>query len=239
VKPLPPKSPHGRAPFDPLIYIVDDDPGMNDALANLLRSVGMRSRAFLTAEAFLDAKIDDSPSCVVLDVRLRVANGLEVQREMNQRGMCLPVVFITGHGDIEMSVRAMKAGAVDFLTKPFRDQDFLDAVSAAIAVDRTKRQALQCGDDLRERYATLSEREREVMALAASGLMNKQIAGKMGISEVTIKIHRARAMRKMAARTFADLVKMALELGLCPPSGASPAAPRHGEGAAQPAAMGY
>ncbi|WP_354684320.1 LuxR C-terminal-related transcriptional regulator [Cupriavidus necator] len=146
-------------------------------------------------------------------------------------GWCLPVVFITGHGDIEMTVRAMKAGAVDFLAKPFRDQDFLDAVTEAVAMDRSKRQALQCGDDLRARFASLSDREREVMLLAVSGLMNKQIAGEIGISEVTIKVHRARAMRKMAARTFADLVKMALQLEL-PQHRATPsAAPRHGVGA--------
>ena len=201
---------------EPLVYIVDDDPGMNDALADLLCSVGMRSRSFLSADAFLEAPVDDAPSCVVLDIRLRGHNGLEVHREMKRRCVELPVVFITGHGDIEMTVRAMKAGAVDFLAKPFRDQDFIDAVTQAIAVDRSKRRALRCGDDLRARFSTLSEREREVMMLASSGLMNKQIAGKIGISEVTVKIHRRRAMRKMAARTFADLVKMTLELDLSP-----------------------
>ena len=204
----------GREAIEPLVYIVDDDPDMNDALADLLASVGMRARSFLSAESFLAASFDDAPGCVVLDVRLRGANGLEVHREMTRRGICVPVVFITGHGDIEMTVRAMKAGALDFLAKPFRDQDFLDAVTEAIALDRSNRLALQCGDDLRGRYATLSAREREVMMLAVSGLMNKQIAGRIGISEVTIKIHRSRAMRKMAARTFADLVKMAMELDL-------------------------
>lgn len=204
----------GRDTVEPVVYIVDDDPDMNDALADLLCSVGIRSRSFLSADAFLATQIEAVPGCAVIDVRLRGANGLEVQREMIRRGICVPVVFITGHGDIEMTVRAMKAGAIDFLAKPFRDQDFLDAVTGAIAVDRSKRQALQCCDDLRARYATLSGREREVMALAVSGLMNKQIAGRIGISEVTIKIHRSRAMRKMAARTFADLVKMAIELDL-------------------------
>ena len=201
---------------EPLVYIVDDDAGMNDALADLLSSIGMRSRSFLSADAFLTAPVDDAPGCVVLDVRLRGNNGLEVQRELKRRCVDLPVVFITGHGDIEMTVRAMKAGAVDFLAKPFRDQDFIDAVTQAIAVDRCKRQALRCGGDLRARFGTLSEREREVMMLASSGLMNKQIAGKIGISEVTVKIHRRRAMRKMGARTFADLVKMTLELDLSP-----------------------
>lgn len=206
------KPSRGREAIEPVVYIVDDDADMNDALADLLRSVGIRARSFLTADAFLKTPIEAAPGCVVMDVRLRGANGLEVQREMIRRGICLPVVFITGHGDIEMSVRAMKAGALDFLAKPFRDQDFLDAVTEAIAVDRSNRKALQCGDDLRARFATLSGREREVMALAVSGLMNKQIAGKIGISEVTIKIHRSRAMRKMAARTFAELVKMAIDL---------------------------
>lgn len=217
----------GREAVEPLVYIVDDDPGMNDALADLLCSVGMRSRSFLSADSFLSAPIDDAPGCVVLDVRLRGNNGLEVQREMTRRCIDLPVVFITGHGDIEMTVRAMKAGAVDFLAKPFRDQDFIDAVTQALAVDRCKRQALQCGDDLRARFATLSEREREVMTLASSGLMNKQIAGRIGISEVTVKIHRRRAMRKMGARTFADLVKMTLELDLQPHRSAPVSAQRN------------
>lgn len=239
----------GRDAIEPVVYIVDDDPDLNDALADLLRSVGIRSRSFLSADAILSASFDAAPGCVVMDVRLRGANGLEVQRELNRRGVCLPVVFITGHGDIEMTVRAMKAGALDFLPKPFRDQDFLDAVTEAIAVDRSKRHALQCGDDLRARYATLSGREREVMAMAVSGLMNKQIAGRIGISEVTIKIHRSRAMRKMAARTFADLVKMAIELGLqpavesgflaipAPPPTAAALAPRLGMNAVPPQRM--
>lgn len=205
---------HGCEAIEPVVHIVDDDVDLNDALADLLRSVGLRVRSFLSAGAFLETELGPVPGCVVMDVRLRGANGLEVQRELIRRGICLPVVFITGHGDIEMTVRAMKAGARDFLAKPFRDQDFLDAVTEAIAVDRHNRQALQCGDDLRARFATLSGREREVMTLAVSGLMNKQIASRIGISEVTIKIHRSRAMRKMAARTFADLVKMAIELGL-------------------------
>lgn len=234
-----PSTTSGGAAPEPVVYLVDDDPSVSEALAGLLRSVGMQCRAFLSADEFLASRLEDAPGCAVLDVRLRGANGLDVQREMSRRGMCLPVVFITGHGDIEMSVRAMKAGAVDFLAKPFRDQDFLDAVAAAIDVDRTKRQALQCGDDLRTRFASLSDREREVMMLAASGLMNKQIAGKIGISEVTIKIHRSRAMRKMAARTFADLVKMAIELGLPQQRAATngPASPRHPAGTAMQALL--
>ena len=195
-----------------LVYIVDDDPHMNGALADLLRSVGIASRSFLSAQDFLQYELDDVPACLVLDVRLRGANGLDLQEHLKQHGVELPIIFITAHGDIEMSVRAMKAGAHDFLTKPFRDQVFLDAISGALEVDRCQRATVRCGMDLRTRFATLSEREREVMLLAASGLMNKQIAGRIGISEVTIKIHRSKAMRKMAARTFADLVKMAHEL---------------------------
>lgn len=216
MKSLPPKSPHGCAPLEPLIYIVDDDPGMNDALANLLRSVGMRSRSFLTAEEFLAVKIDDSPSCVVLDVRLRVANGLEVQREMNQRGMCLPVVFITGYGDIEMSVRAMKAGAVDFLTKPFRDQDMLDAVASALARDSERLLAEQSGAALRTSFEALTQREREVLRFVVAGLMNKQIAAELNLSEVTVKVHRGQVMKKLGARSVADLVRMAETLGVEP-----------------------
>ncbi|CAG2134067.1 response regulator transcription factor [Cupriavidus plantarum] len=198
---------------DALVYIVDDDPHINGALADLLRSVGIASRSFLAAQDFLQAALEDLPGCLVLDVRLRGTNGLDLQEHLKQHGVDMPIIFITAHGDIEMSVRAMKAGAQDFLTKPFRDQVFLDAVSGAIEADRCRRTAVRCGLDLRTRFATLSDREREVMLLAASGLMNKQIAGRIGISEVTIKIHRSKAMRKMAARTFADLVKMVHELG--------------------------
>ncbi|WP_223851623.1 response regulator transcription factor [Cupriavidus pauculus] len=198
---------------DALVYIVDDDPHMNGALADLLRSVGIASRGFLAAQEFLQSELEDLPGCLVLDVRLRGTNGLDLQEHLRLHGIDLPIIFITAHGDIEMSVRAMKAGAHDFLTKPFRDQVFLDAVSGAIEADRCKRATFRCGLDLRARFSSLSDREREVMLLAASGLMNKQIAGRIGISEVTIKIHRSKAMRKMAARTFADLVKMVHELG--------------------------
>ena len=219
----------GRECPEPLIYLVDDDPDMNDALADLLDSAGMRSKSYESADAFLSAPIGEAPSCVVLDVRLRGANGLDVQQELKRRGMAWPIVFITGYGDIEMAVQAMKAGAVDFLAKPFRDQTFLDAVARAIAIGRTTRRTERCNDDLRERFATLTEREREVMTLAVSGLMNKQIAGEIGVSEVTVKIHRGRAMRKMSARTFADLVKMAIELDRAAllERGASNPAPRY------------
>ncbi|MGG1947250.1 response regulator [Trinickia sp. NRRL B-1857] len=202
----------GRECLEPLVYVLDDDPDMNDALVDLLHSVGMRTTSFSSAETFLSIEIGEEPSCLVLDVRLRGANGLDVQQALKRRDIDLPIVFITGYGDIEMTVQAMKAGAVDFLTKPFRDQALLDAVAQAIAVDRKTRRAARCGDDLRGRYATLTDREREVMMLAVSGLMNKQIAGEIGISEVTVKVHRGRVMRKMSARTFADLVKMSIDI---------------------------
>lgn len=232
----PPVSPSRVVPFrdpappdDAVVYIVDDDPSMNDALADLLKSVGMASRSFLSAQAFLAVEREDRPACLVLDVRLRGTNGLDLQAYLRQQGMALPVIFITAHGDVEMSVRAMKAGARDFLCKPFRDQDFLDAVADAVDADRARRAALRVDDRLRARFASLSEREREVMLLAAAGLMNKQIAGRIGISEVTIKIHRSNAMRKMQARTFAELVKMAHELNAIPAQAADTdlnAAPR-------------
>lgn len=219
----------GRECLEPLVYVLDDDPDMNDALVDLLRSVGVRTASFLSADSFLSIEIGEQPSCLVLDVRLRGANGLDVQQALKRRAIDLPIVFITGYGDIEMMVQAMKAGAVDFLTKPFRDQALLDAVTQAIDADRMARRAVRCGDDLRGRFATLTEREREVMMLAVAGLMNKQIAGEIGISEVTVKIHRGRVMRKMIARTFADLVKMAIDLertARCDRDGLGPA-PRY------------
>ena len=232
----------GRECLEPLVYVVDDDPDMNDALVDLLHSVGLRAESFLSADHFLSTEIAEAPGCVVLDVRLRGVNGLDVQRELIRRGIDLPIVFITGYGDIEMTVQAMKAGAVNFLAKPFRDQAFLDAVAQAIAVDRTKRRSVRCEEDLRGRFATLTDREREVMMLAVAGLMNKQIAGEIGISEVTVKIHRGRAMRKMLARTFADLVKMAIDLDrtALPDPGGLALAPRALVGAApQSVALSY
>lgn len=198
-----------------LVYIVEHDCNINNALSDLLASVNIRSEQFLSAEDFLSAPLNaDMPSCIVMDVRLPDGNGIFVFEEFIRRGKRLPVVFMSGFADVQMAVRAMRAGAVNFLEKPFRDQDFLDAVTEAIAVDRRKRLMLSCSSELRDRYESLSRREREVMSLAAFGLMNKQIASHLGISEVTIKIHRSRAMRKMQARTFADLVKMAVELNI-------------------------
>lgn len=197
-----------------LVYIVDDDTLLREAISSLLRSVGLRSAAFPSVAAFLAEPLQGVASCLLLDVRLQGVSGLDFQAELNREGVALPIIFMTGHGDIPMSVRAMKAGAIDFLAKPFRDQDLLDAVNTALQADRTRRQRDQAQNNLAARYQTLSPREREIMALAARGLMNKQIAGDVGISEITVKIHRGNAMRKMEAKTFADLVRMAEALGL-------------------------
>jgi FixJ family two-component response regulator len=197
-----------------LVYIVDDDDLLRGAIGNLLRSVGMRSQAFASVAAFLAQPREECASCLLLDVRLQGVSGLDFQADLNRTGVALPIIFMTGHGDIPMSVRAMKAGALDFLAKPFRDQDLLDAVNLALQADRARRGKEQAMHGLTERYASLTPREREIMALAVRGLMNKQIAGEVGTSEITVKIHRGNAMRKMAARTFADLVRMAEALGL-------------------------
>jgi FixJ family two-component response regulator len=199
---------------DALVYIVDDEEPLRNAISSLLRSVGMQVASHASVAEFLAQERRELPSCLLLDVRLQGVNGLDFQAELNRDGVALPIIFMTGHGDIPMSVRAMKAGAVDFLAKPFRDQDLLDAIHAALGRDRERRQRDQALNGLATRYATLTPREREIMALAARGLMNKQIAGEVGTSEITVKIHRGNAMRKMEARTFADLVRMAEALGL-------------------------
>lgn len=189
-------------------YIVDDDELLRESLASLLRSVGLRVISFGSVHEFLAFERPDGLSCLILDVRLQGTSGLDFQSQLVQAKEPLPIVFMTGHGDIAMSVRAMKAGAIDFLTKPFRDQDLLDAVNLALAADAKRRDAACAHSDLRARHQTLTSREAEVMQLAAAGLMNKQIASKLFLSEVTVKIHRASAMRKMNAKTFADLVRM-------------------------------
>jgi FixJ family two-component response regulator len=199
---------------DALVYIVDDEAPLRDAISSLLRSVGMRIAAHASVAEFLAAPRPELTSCLLLDVRLQGVSGLDFQAELNRDGVALPIIFMTGHGDIPMSVRAMKAGAIDFLAKPFRDQDLLDAIHAALQADRERRQRDQALQGLTARYATLTPREREIMGLAARGLMNKQIAGEVGTSEITVKIHRGNAMRKMEAKTFADLVRMAESLGL-------------------------
>ena len=204
-----------KANSDPIVFIVDDDAALRDALSSLLRSVGLRVETFPSVAAFVEFQRPDAPSCLVLDVRLQGTSGLDFQNELARSNVNLPIVFMTGHGDIAMTVRAMKAGAVDFLAKPFREQDLLDAVNTALEKDRNGRQAYKNFNEIRSRFETLTPREKEIMALAASGLMNKQIAGEIGLSEITVKIHRGHAMKKMCARSFAELVRMAeaLELG--------------------------
>ena len=191
-----------------IVYIIDDDPSIRAALDSLLRSVGLETRLHESVQQFKDAKRPMAAGCIVLDVRLPGQSGLDFQAQLVDLDIRLPVILMTGHGDIPMSVRAMKAGAVDFLSKPFRDQDMLDAVLSAIARDSERLLAEQALDGLQSQYAMLSAREREVMGLVASGKMNKQVAGDLGLSEITVKIHRGSAMRKMKARTFADLVRI-------------------------------
>ncbi|WAC46956.1 response regulator transcription factor [Asticcacaulis sp. SL142] len=198
------------------VFIVDDDAAVCEALSSLFRSMGFEVKCFSTAMAFLAHSLPDAPSCLVLDIRLPLISGLEFQSQLARQNLHIPIIFMTGHGDIPMSVRAMKAGAVDFLTKPFRDQDMLDAVASAISFDRERRQGEKSLLSLRERYSALSPREQEVMAFVTSGLLNKQIAGKMSLSEITVKIHRGHAMKKMQARSLAELVSMARSLGLDP-----------------------
>jgi FixJ family two-component response regulator len=199
---------------DALIVVVDDDDGLRAALSSLFRSLDMRVQLFSSAAELLQFHFPPIPTCLVLDVRLRGINGLDLQTQLARNGVNVPIVFMTGHGDIPMTVQAMKAGAADFLAKPFREQDLLDAVSSALRTDRERRDAALRDEELRRRYEALTPREREVMGMAAAGLMNKQIAGEIGLSQVTVKIHRGQAMRKMRARTFADLVRMAQALGV-------------------------
>ncbi len=193
----------------PLVLVVDDDPQMRDALQALFRSVGLRSEAFGSTAALLARPLPDVESCLVLDVRLPGVSGLDFQAQLSRSDCALPVIFMTGHGDIPMSVRAMKAGAVDFLAKPFRDQDMLDAVTTALERDRLHRRELEEVLRLQALYRGLTPRERQVMGHVAAGLMNKQIAGEIGLSEITVKIHRGNLMRKLGARTVADLVRIA------------------------------
>ncbi|MBK3735469.1 response regulator [Azospirillum brasilense] len=193
----------------PFVAIIDDDPSIRDSLVSLLRSVGLTALPFASAQEFLQQRLPDAPGCLVLDVRLPGQSGLEFQRELSGTDIHLPVVFITGHGDIPMSVTAMKAGAVEFLAKPFRDQDLIDAVHTGIERDRDRRRALDALCDLRERFRSLTPREREVMRLVAAGQLNKQIAAELQLSEITVKVHRASVMRKMQARSLPDLVRIA------------------------------
>ena len=198
----------------PIVYIVDDDADVRDGLMALFESVGLRCEAFSLATQFLTRKAPEVVSCLVLDVRLPGLSGLDVQAQLAEAEISIPVVFITGHGDIPMTVKAMKAGAVEFLTKPFREQELLDAVRAALQRDRIRRNREDEIRDLRTRFDTLSAREREIVALVTAGLMNKQAAAKLGVSEVTVKVHRHNAMQKLGARSVTDLVRIADTLGV-------------------------
>jgi FixJ family two-component response regulator len=196
-----------------VVFVVDDDPSMRRSLESLLRSVGNDVRLFSSAQDFMQAERPDVPSCLVLDVRLPGMSGLTFQQELAKAGIALPVIFITGYGDVSMTVRAMKAGAAEFLTKPFDDQLLLDAVHAAIQRDRLRRQDAASLGTLKSRYDELTEREKQVMKLVAAGWANKQIAAKLGLSLVTVKVHRGQVMRKMQAKSIADVVRMADRLG--------------------------
>lgn len=200
--------------IDSIVFVIDDDQSIREAIKSLIRSVGMHVETFASAQEFMASMRPDAPACLVLDVRMPGLSGLDLQRELLNAGIRIPVIFITGHGDIPMSVRAMKAGAVEFLSKPFRDQDLLDAIGHAIERDRTERRQLAGMADLRRRFEQLTPRECEVMELVVSGLLNKQIAARLKISEITVKLHRHQVMDKMKAQSLAELVRIAEKLNI-------------------------
>jgi FixJ family two-component response regulator len=200
----------------PIVFVIDDDASVREGVGDLLRSVGLGVQPFGSTQEFLQCKRADVPSCIVLDVRLPGASGLEFQRTLTESGIQLPVIFLSGHGNISMSVKAIKSGAVEFLTKPVQEQELLDAVQAAIARDRARREQDKLVAELRERFSSLTSREREVLPIVVTGLLNKQIAGQLELSEMTVKVHRSQIMRKMRAKSLVDLVRMADKLGISP-----------------------
>jgi FixJ family two-component response regulator len=211
----PPAFPSGTGESEePLVLVIDDDVAMRESLTSLFQSVGLRVKVFGSAPEFLLSALPNAPSCLVLDIRLPGISGLEFQVEMANSGIRIPIIFMTGHGDIPMSVQAMKAGAIDFLTKPFRQQEMLHAVTQALDIDRKRREQEKTVSDLRLLYESLTTREREVLALVTAGMMNKLIAEELGISEITVKVHRSHLMRKMRTRSLADLARIADALGI-------------------------
>jgi len=199
---------------EPMVFVIDDDEGVRQALQRLFQSVDLKVEAFGSAVEFLKQKLPSAPSCLVLDVRLPGISGLDFQSELTRAKIDIPIIFITGHGDIPMSVKAMRAGAVEFLPKPFRDQDLLDAVRVGIDRDRARRASESATSNLRKRYESLTNREQQIIALVASGLLNKQIAAEIGVTEVTVKVHRGNMMKKMGAKSLAELVRMVDALGV-------------------------
>ena len=201
---------------EPVVLVVDDDLSIRESLASLLQSVGLRVKVFASAPELLQSSLPDAPSCLVLDIRLPGISGLDFQVDLREAGIHIPIIFMTGHGDIPMTVQAMKAGAVDFLTKPLRQKEMIDAVTRALAVDEKRRADAKTVADLRSLYESLTPREREVLALATAGMMNKLIAAELGVSEVTVKVHRSNVMRKLRTRSLADLARIADALGIRP-----------------------
>jgi len=201
-------------PVAPVVFVIDDDASVRDAISSLIRSVGLRAEVFASVSQFLAQKRSSTSSCLILDVRLPGVSGLEFQSELSKANAEIPIIFITGHGDIPMTVKAMKAGAVEFLTKPFRDQDLLDAIQVALERARVKEEKDRAVSDLKRNFSNLTPREQEVMAWITGGLLNKQVAAEIGVTEITVKVHRGNVMRKMAAKSFADLVRMADLLGI-------------------------